>query len=97
MKIGYETNVFGDSPRKVLWPPLLAIFPENFSGVGFSFSSHTHTRGRDIGVALPARVNKRLNAAGPDVWWVGFLAGGGYRRSGCVVDGIPLRMHFSKD
>ena len=28
---------------------------------------------------------------------VGFLAGGGYRRSGCEVDGIPLRMQFSKD
>ena len=28
---------------------------------------------------------------------VGFLAGGGYRRSGCEVDGIPLRMHCSKD
>ena len=78
-----------------------SFFPKTPLGLG---SRLVHTREgaisvwRDIGVALPAKAkNKRLNAAGPDVWWVGFLAGGGYHRSGCVVDGIPLRVHFSKD
>ena len=65
------------------------VFPENPSGVGFSFSSQP--RGRDIGAAFPARVTKGLNAARWDLvsrwicgggsavvdlrWWI---FGGGY-------------------